>query len=309
MATAWLISRSMDGLVVVFMPPTVPMTSGRACIFGENFYQLKEAINGSNDVQRLVKVLGVLISIFTAISIGVSGVWTIRGLKDKPQELFELRLPANPTGPQTQSLLIEPVSEIKFRNITRQAYDYSCGSAALVTLLNADLGIKVTEQQAMEGMMEHGEKEKIIERRGFSLLDMKRYVGNLGKKSDGFRGEIVDLMELKTPAIVPIDYAGFKHFVVLRGIRDGIVYVADPSAGNIIFSMKEFVNLWDRNTLFIIYRDEDDAYPKKLALTDKELGVVDMDLVKNQAILAPLNDTLRINRLVNGYDGISIRKR
>ena len=76
-----------------------------------------------------------------------------------------------------------------------------------------------------------------------------------------------------------------------------------------MFSMKEFLEWWDRNTLFIIYRDDDDSYPKKLALTDKELGVVDMDLVKNQAILAPLSDTLRLNRLVNGYDGISIRKR
>ena len=260
-------------------------------------------------MQRLVKVLGVLISLFTAISIGVSGVWIIRDPKEVPKEMFELRQPKNPSGAQTQSLKIEPVSELKFRNITRQAYDYSCGSAALVTLLTYDLGIKVTEQQAMEGMMEHGEKEKIIERRGFSLLDMKRYVGTLGKKSDGFRGEIADLMELKTPAIVPIDYGGFKHFVVLRGIRDGLVYIADPSAGHIVFSMNEFIQWWDRNTLFIIYREDDDSYPKKLALTDKELGVVDMDLVKNQAILAPLSDTLRINRLVNGYDGISIRKR
>ncbi len=292
----------MDGLMVV-------CTSGQACIFGKNFYQFKEAINGSNDVQRLVKVLGVLISLFTALGIGVSGVWIIRVPKDKPKEVFEMRQPANPAGPQTQALVIEPVSEMKYRNIMRQVYDFSCGSAALVTLLNYDLGIKVTEQDAMEGMMEHGEKDKIIERRGFSLLDMKRYVGTLGKKSDGFRGEIADLMELKTPAIVPIGSGGSKHFVVLRGIRDGRVYIADPSAGNIVFSVKEFVDWWDKNTLFIIYRDDDDSYPKKLALTDKELGVVDMDLIKNKAILAPLDDTLRLNRLVNGYDGISIRKR
>ena len=28
---------------------------------------------------------------------------------------------------------IEPLSEFKFRNIMRQTYDYSCGSAALTT--------------------------------------------------------------------------------------------------------------------------------------------------------------------------------
>jgi predicted double-glycine peptidase len=53
---------------------------------------------------------------------------------------------------------------------------------------------------------------------------------------------------------VPIDYAGSKHFVVLRGIRDGVVYIADPSAGNIVFSVEEFARWWDKNTLFIISR-------------------------------------------------------
>ena len=60
-------------------------------------------------------------------------------------------------------------------------YDFSCGSGALVTVINSYLGLNVTEQAAMEGMMAHGEKEKIIERRGFSMLDMKRYVLTLGQ--------------------------------------------------------------------------------------------------------------------------------
>lgn len=255
-------------------------------------------------------MIPILICFFAAFGIGGLGLWTHHEPKDLPKEQFELRQPNFPGGAITQKLTVEPVSEIKYRGIVRQAYDYSCGSAALVTVLNSDLGIMVTEQQAMEGMLEHGEKDKIAERRGFSLLDMKRYVASLGKKSDGFRGEIADLMELKTPAIVPIDYGGFKHFVVLRGIRDGLVYIADPSAGNIVFSLQEFIEWWDRNTLFIIYREENDpAYPKKLALTDRELGVVDTDFVKNTAILAPLNDSLRMGRLINGYDGMALRKR
>ncbi len=253
-------------------------------------------------------MIAVLISFFAAFGIAGLGIWTHREPKDLPKEIFQLRQPNVPGSAFVPALKIEPVSEIKFRSIVRQAYDYSCGSAALVTVLNSDLGIMVTEQQAMEGMLELGEKEKIAERRGFSLLDMKRYVASLGKKSDGFRGEIADLMELKTPAIVPIDYAGFKHFVVFRGIRNGLVFIADPSAGRIVFSLQEFSEWWDRNTLFVIYRDDDDSYPKKLALTDQELGVVDTDFVQNAAILAPLSDTLRLNRLVNGYDGMAIRK-
>jgi len=127
---------------------------------------------------------------------------------------------------------MEPFSELKYKNIVHQAYDYSCGSAALVTILKYHLGIDVTEQQSMEGMMAFGEKEKIIERRGFSLLDMKRYLASIQVDSAGFRAEMSDLLTLDAPGIVPIDYAGFKHFVVVKGIRDDRVFIADPSAGN-----------------------------------------------------------------------------
>ena len=44
-------------------------------------------------------------------------------------------------------------------------------------------------KQAMEGMLAHGEREKIIERRGFSLLDIKRYVESLGMRGRGGDGE------------------------------------------------------------------------------------------------------------------------
>lgn len=193
-------------------------------------------------------------------------------------------------------MTIRPYSEFKFENIVHQAYDYSCGSAALVTVINHYLGIPVTEQQAMEGMLAHGEREKIIERRGFSLLDMKRYVASLGASGAGYRGELSDLAKLTQPAIVPIDYAGFKHFVVFRGMRDGRVFIADPSAGHIVFSVEQFAKLWDRNTLFLLNLPSSAGEPlTRLALTDRELGVVDGDTVRAQSKL-PMPDHADILR-------------
>src|SRR5690606_29369896 len=69
---------------------------------------------------------------------------------------------------------VEPLVEQKFRNIVRQAYDYSCGSAALTTVLNFYVGRSLTERQVMEGLLHYGESERIVERRAFSMLDMKR---------------------------------------------------------------------------------------------------------------------------------------
>lgn len=229
--------------------------------------------------------------------------------EDRPQEKIELLQAVPGGGTVTQSVAIEPHSKLKFRNIVRQAYDYSCGSAALVTLLNNYLGVDVNEQQAMEGMLERGEKEKIVERRGFSLLDMKRYVASLGVESAGFRAEVKDLLTLEHPAIVPIDYAGFKHFVVLRGIRDGVVYLADPSAGNIVINVDEFGTLWDRNTLFILYPPKNRPALDKLALTDQELGVFDMDRVRDQANLQPTGNAYMMERALNsGIGGVYLRR-
>jgi hypothetical protein len=208
-------------------------------------------------------------------------------------------------GMVSEDTRIEPYSEFKYRHIVRQAYDYSCGSAALVTLMNHYLGIAVTEQQAMEGMLEHGERDKIIARRGFSLLDMKRYVASLGADAAGFRADLKDLSELKAPAIVPIDYAGFKHFVVVRGVRDGRVFLADPSAGHIVFSTEEFAKLWDRNTLFLLYPPKDQPTTlKNLALSDHELGVIDSDLVRTDAVLPQLDRTEALQRAVQAGLGI-----
>ena len=248
-------------------------------------------------------VLGIL-----AVLLGGSGIWSRHEPQDLPTDQFELAQSMVGGGPSQQGVKIEPFSELKYRHIVRQAYDYSCGSAALVTLLNFHLGLQVSEQQSMEGMMAKGEKDKIIERRGFSLLDMKRYVASIGVDSAGFKAEMSDLLTLNMPAIVPIDYAGFKHFVVFRGIRDGLVFLADPSAGNITFPVREFATLWDRNTLFVVYPQKDHAPAAKLALSDLELGVTDMDRVKDHAMLGLLDNAHAMERLFNGVGGISIHK-
>lgn len=229
---------------------------------------------------------------------------------DQPPQQFELPQSVVGGAPVTQPVRLEPLSELKYRNIVRQAYDYSCGSAALVTMLNYHLGLSITEQQAMEGLLERGEKEKIIERRGFSLLDMKRYVASLGVEGAGFRAEIKDLRTLDQPAIVPIDYAGFKHFVVFRGIRDDLVFLADPSAGNIVVNVDEFSSIWDRNTLFLLYPPKDRAPLGKLALSDQELGVFDTDRIRDQASLQPMGNAYQMERALNsGTGGVFLYRR
>jgi predicted double-glycine peptidase len=148
---------------------------------------------------------------------------------------------------------VEPLVEQRFRNVVRQAYDYSCGAAALTTILRFYLGRDLEERQVMEGLLHYGESERIVQRRAFSMLDMKRLVTALGYPSGGFRASLEDLGGLDHPAIVPITHAGFKHFVVVRAVRDGRVFIADPAVGNLSFTLAQFEEKWNDQVLFIVF--------------------------------------------------------
>lgn len=174
-------------------------------------------------------------------------------VSDREQGDTYYRVAVGQDGQYDQLANVEPLSVQKFNNVVRQAYDYSCGSAALTTLLDYYLGRNFQERQVMEGLLRFGETERIVQRRGFSLLDMKRLVTALGHPSGGFKAEASDLEELDHPAIAPIEYAGFKHFVVIRTVYEGRVYVADPALGNISFTMSRFLEVWDNNVLFIVF--------------------------------------------------------
>lgn len=193
---------------------------------------------------------------------------------------------------------IKPAVEDQFRGIVRQAYDYSCGSAALTTLLNGYVGTSLTEQQTMSGLLQYGEYQRIIERRSFSLLDMKRFVTAIGLDSGGYRGEFSDLVNLGQPAIVPISYAGFKHFVVYKAYKDGRVYVADPALGNISFDENRFKEVWDNNTLFVISVPESQR-KDLLALKDSDMRHVEDATVNRYAFVDVQYPTFNYDRLAN----------
>ncbi|SUU03367.1 putative pilus system C39 family peptidase FilB [Acinetobacter haemolyticus] len=197
-----------------------------------------------------------------------------------------------------EAVTIKPAVEDQFRGIVRQAYDYSCGSAALTTLLNGYAGLSLTEQQTMSGLLQYGEYQRIIERRSFSLLDMKRFVAALGLNSGGYRGQFSDLTALKQPAIVPITYAGFKHFVVYKAYKDGRVYVADPALGNISFDETRFKEVWDNNTLFLV--DVPEQYRKNLlALQDSDMRHVEDATINKYALVDTQFQTPRFERLAD----------
>ncbi|HQU11231.1 MAG TPA: C39 family peptidase [Acidiphilium sp.] len=133
--------------------------------------------------------------------------------------------------------------DMKFTSTVHQKYDFSCGSAALATLLTYVYDVPVTEESVFKSMYRHGDQAK-IRRLGFSLLDMKNYLARHHIPSNGFKASLAKLSQIRVPAIVLIDYHGYHHFVLVRGVSNGEVLISDPSLGLRAEPVATFAKQW-----------------------------------------------------------------
>jgi predicted double-glycine peptidase len=150
------------------------------------------------------------------------------------------------------------LKEARYSTMVRQQYDFSCGSAALSTLLTHHYRFPVNEQAVFEGMFAHGDQEK-IRREGFSLLDMKRYLESNGFEANGFEATLDALAGAGIPAIVLINERGYNHFVVIKGIRGERVLIGDPSGGTRAIGRDVFEAMWANQILFVISNRQEQA--------------------------------------------------
>ena len=141
---------------------------------------------------------------------------------------------------------LRSMRDLRDANVIKQRFDYSCGAAALATILRYGLGDNVGERQVLEqlfGLLSDQELQETL-RQGFSLLHLQRVAQARGYRAEGFRLEPQFLSGLSGPVIVYIQPRGYRHFAVLRGIKDDRVFLADPSLGNIRLPMYQFLESW-----------------------------------------------------------------
>lgn len=142
------------------------------------------------------------------------------------------------------SVPVQSLEERKFASVVRQKYDFSCGSAALATLLRYHYGLNQNEEDSFRGMWAAGDRVQ-IRRVGFSLLDMKRHLAKLGLRADGFKVSLEDVAKAGVPGIALINLKGYKHFVVVKGVSPDELLVGDPSLGLKTMSVVEFKQAWN----------------------------------------------------------------
>lgn len=149
---------------------------------------------------------------------------------------------------------VRSLLEIRQEGVVVQQWDSSCGAAALATVLTYALKDPVSERMVAEEMLRRTDPLRVRVRGGFSLLDLKRFAEARGYSAAGYRNLGLDeLLKMQSP-IVPINEHGYPHFIVVRGLNDGLLDVADPAFGNRKMSIERFTKAWQGGIGFAVTR-------------------------------------------------------
>lgn len=137
--------------------------------------------------------------------------------------------------------------ERRDEGVVRQQHDYSCGAAALASLLTYYYLKPTEERQLLEQLLHSREAEAL------SFADIASLAEAYGLKSLGVALTIDKLQFLRQPAILALKTSERAHFSLLRGVGEsGSVLLADPSWGNRWLSRAEFATYVQGNKLRVL---------------------------------------------------------
>ncbi len=173
---------------------------------------------------------------------------------------------------ETEIVKRHTVMELRHLHVIKQELDYSCGAAALATIMRNYFGEDTSEKEILAlldiSIKDLPEKEKKRKKEnGFSLLDLKAVANLKGYQAAGFRLTLDQLRKLNTPVIVFVKPLGYHHFAVLRGVAGDRVFLADPTRGNLRLNTARFLEEYS-GIVFVLGKDGEElinAY--KLALS------------------------------------------
>jgi uncharacterized protein len=181
------------------------------------------------------------------------------------------------------------LKELRDQYVVKQQHDYSCGAAALATLMVYYFREETSEQQMLElmnaGLTKDEQTRKVL--RGFSLLDLQRAARAKGFQAAGFKLTIEQLTQLAAPVIVFVQPMGYRHFAVLRGVDRGRVFLADPVRGNLRMSIGRFLDEWNGIVFVLGKPGEEDLTTYPLALPQPDYIQPELQLLSVGRMLAP----------------------
>ncbi len=197
---------------------------------------------------------------------------------------------------------LRSMKDLRDQDLVKQRFDYSCGAAALATVLRHAFGDVVTEREILVQLFDllSEDEEGLRRKEGFSLLDLQHVAQARDYKAQGFRLAPQYLAKLGGPVIVFIEPRGYKHFAVLRGVRGDRVYLADPSRGNIRMPAYSFLDGWlgegGKGIIFVV-EPKDGLSGRDTPLSLATDGLPQPEIMTAREMLAVGNPFVRLPEL------------
>ena len=179
--------------------------------------------------------------------------------------------------------------EIRRRNIVMQKRDYSCGAAALATVIRYYWGDKVDEDfflKELDKILTPEEAKDRVEN-GLALTDLRRVAVKKGYQATMGEVTFAKLTKSKVPVVVGITIDEHDHFAVFRGTDGYRVYLADPIRGNIRVPIWEFKSQWQKNAILVVAKKGEkvkDVSPMAVRCKEVRLGELNWQYVRRNAL-------------------------
>jgi predicted double-glycine peptidase len=191
---------------------------------------------------------------------------------------------------------IKTWNDLREENVVMQRHEYTCGAAAMATVLRYYWGDQVTENDVLAKLLKVLTPAEMQDRvkNGLSITDLRRAAEKLGYQASIGTLSFNRLTESRIPLVVPLKLKEFKHFVVYRGVADGRVYLADPVRGNVRPTVHEFLSEWQQHAVLAIAKPDVEPPPTSpisMHPEDTSLGTMTKQTINHQLPLPALLPT------------------
>lgn len=146
-----------------------------------------------------------------------------------------------------QSEGVTPYRTLRYASVIGQTSDFTCGPAALATMLTHYYGRPVSEQtltkRSMADMQARG--KEVVE--GITLLSLRNALNTESIPSAGYKLTLEQLrgvLNAELPVVANVVYPKGHYYLVLA-VDDQNVLLADPSWGVRSQPIQNFLNAWN----------------------------------------------------------------
>lgn len=167
---------------------------------------------------------------------------------------------------------VQSYRDLRYTGVVGQTSDYTCGPAALATLLTHYYGTPVSEahftELATEDMAKRG--KQVLS--GLTMLSLKNALATEGISAEGYKIGVPELRALTSgglPVLVNVQYPKGHYYLVID-MDDENVLLADPSWGMRSQSIQQFLHAWNGVVLVPQPSEAQAAHALQFAQQQKE---------------------------------------